>query len=377
MRRAYLLSFSLTIFFLVAAAAWSQSVFVVGGINNRIDSDSVHPSLRSSELYNESTQTFTASGQMHVGRTGNAATVLQNGEILVTGGDSNVADAPTSSAELYNPSTGTFQITGNMSAGRVAHTSTLLPNGQVLIAGGQNKHFANLDTAELYDPTTGTFTATGNMTTARCGQTATLLNNGLVLVAGGQNNSGLLASAELYDPSTGTFTATGSMTTAREFPIANLLANGTVLIAGGGGNVGGCSGCSLASAEVYDPTTATFTAVGSMSYSRRGFVSAPLSSGDILVTGGIEDNNGQEEFLSSAEIFDQGSLTFSLTGSMISVRFDHAANLLENGNVLVTGGFTGSTITETAEVYDTSSGTFALTGNMLGARAEQTTNNMP
>jgi hypothetical protein len=49
------------------------------------------------------------------------------------------------------------------------------------------------------------------------------------LIAGGEN----LASAELYDPTTGTFTLTGSMTAVREVHTATLLNNGTVLVAGG------------------------------------------------------------------------------------------------------------------------------------------------
>lgn len=65
----------------------------------------------------------------------------------------------------------------------------------------------------------GTFTKTGSMNVARISHTATLLMNGEVLVAGGDNSSlgdSHLSSAELFNPSTGSWTLTGSMTTPRQ-----------------------------------------------------------------------------------------------------------------------------------------------------------------
>ena len=73
--------------------------------------------------------------------------------------------------------------------------------------------------------------------------TATLLNNGMVLIAGGLTPAAVLASAELYNPATGTFTPTGSLNTARDYHTATLLNNGMVLMAGGGGSSGYLSQC--------------------------------------------------------------------------------------------------------------------------------------
>ena len=82
-------------------------------------------------------------------------------------------------AELYNPATGTFTATGSQHTFAAVQTATLLNNGLVLITGGNG---ANLASAELYNPATGTFSSTGSMAVARSAYTATLLGNGLVLI---------------------------------------------------------------------------------------------------------------------------------------------------------------------------------------------------
>ncbi len=98
------------------------------------------------------------------------------------------------------------------------------------------------------------------MTSAREGHTATLLHDGRVLLVGGNDlGSHAIATAELYDPATGTFTPTGSMAIARGFHTATLLDDGRVLIAGGDAAAWSDAGPFLASAEIYDPETGTFS----------------------------------------------------------------------------------------------------------------------
>jgi hypothetical protein len=87
---------------------------------------------------------------------------------------------------------------------------------------------------------------TGPLNIERFSHTAALLPNGMVLAAGGVSSSGITASAELYDPVSGVWSAIGNMKAAREGHTATLLADGSVLEAAGnsGPRV-------LASAELY------------------------------------------------------------------------------------------------------------------------------
>jgi hypothetical protein len=356
----------------VPALAWPQSILIAGGIDNSTV-NGTHLGLTSSELYNSSSESFAASGPMNFGRTGHAATLLQNGNVLVTGGDGDLTGAPIASAELYSSVAGTFTSAGNMTTARVGHTAVLLANGSVLIAGGQNSTWVNQSTAELYNPKTGTFTATRRMTAARTGHTATLLKNGMVLIAGGGNAKAIVATAELYNPLTRAFTATSSMATPRQFATATLLQNGQVLITGGGSWTATCSGCSVNSAEIYDPTTGMFSTVGSMTYSRRSHTGTLLADGNVLITGGWEDTTGGIVDLNTAEIFDATSLSFSSTSNMNDSRADHRATQLCDGNVLITGGFDGPVhLTNTAEVFDASTGAFQTVSFMTDARGEHT-----
>src|SRR4029077_3599669 len=108
-----------------------------------------------------------------------------------------------------------------------AHSHLRIPIASVLAALALAQILTNPAKA-------ASFTSSGSLATARYFHSATLLSNGKVLVAGGAGlSTSVQSSAELYDPSTGTWSATGSMITGRYQHTATMLPNGKVLIAGG------------------------------------------------------------------------------------------------------------------------------------------------
>jgi hypothetical protein len=315
-------------------------------------------------------------GPIGTGRQIHTTTRLGDGHILVAGGYA-LGDGALASAVLYDPGANTFSPTGPLADARGAHTATLLSNGRVLVAGGGPASWPGalagigdpfLASAELYDPTTRAFSLTGSMATPREAHTATRLADGRVLITGGvDTQTHSLASAELYDPTTGTFNPTGSMTTNRAWHTATLLADGRVLIAGGA-PAAWSARAALASAEIYDPTTGTFTATDRMTGGREFHSATLLDDGRVLVTGGW---NGVSTELASAEIYDPNTGTFTLTGPMTATREYQTATLLADGRVLVAGGggdYTNRIFLASAELYDPDSGTFTATGAMADAR---------
>jgi N-acetylneuraminic acid mutarotase len=251
--------------------------------------------------------------------------------------------------------------TGSLNVARNQHTATLLLNGKVLVTGG----FSNVisASAELYDPSNGTWSNVSSMASTRYNHSATLLPSGKVLIVGGGNPLSL-ASAELFDPSTNTWNNTGSLTTARVLHTATLMANGKVLVVGGTYDDGNVSTV-LNSAEIYDPAAGTWTSAGSLATERYDHTANLLPDGKVLVAGGRKASGG----LASAELYDPSANTWSSTGSLATVRFIHSATSLLNGKVLVAGGADSfGNPQPNAELYDPIAGTWSYGGSLATGR---------
>jgi large repetitive protein len=259
-------------------------------------------------------------------RHAHSATRLRNGTVLIVGGTPFFA--PDVSAELFDPTTAHFTLTGQLLTNRSNHTASLLPDGEVLVTGGTSDGLSVLASTERYNPITKLFRLSAAMHTGRQGHTATLLSNGLVLIVGG------------FAPHD-TFTETGNLTFGRGAHTATLLHNGQVLITGGeGGKLrpdGGIDVFAMNQAEVYDPPTGTFRLVGIMVTYRDRHTATLLADGRVLLTGGI-DWAHQRFLLTTAEIYDPVTETFHAVGAMRHGRQDHTATLLPSGRRSVRSG---------------------------------------
>ena len=128
------------------------------------------------------------------------------------------------------------------------------------------------------------------------GQTVTLLADGRLLVVGGQTgqlNGGPefpppLRSAVAWDPVTSSYSKAGSMAVGRERHTATLLADARVLVVGGvGARAKDFSDTATPEAEIWDPTTSSFTSAGKDAVGRALHTATLLQDGRVLIAGGF------------------------------------------------------------------------------------------
>ena len=268
---------------------------------------------------------------------------------------------------------GVWSAAGSPPAAVAEADAVRLRNGQVLVAGGAGVTGAAVATSVLFDPIPRTWAAAGPLATARRRHTATRLGDGRVVVAGGLGTDGApLTAVEVFDPvartwSTPDTTPDTAPATARSGHSA-AIAGRLLLVAGGTS----ARGAALASAEVLDPATLAWTAVGSMIEARTGHVAVVLGTGAVLVVGGAVPTGDGERALASCELYDPATKSWTATGSLATPRKGHQATLLPGGKVLVTGGDAVPTVPyrvgslASAEVYDPVTGVWQPVDDLPG-----------
>jgi N-acetylneuraminic acid mutarotase len=296
-------------------------VLVVGGETAQAG-DSRSQLTATAELYDPGTNQWRMAAPLELGRSHHTATLLPNGQVLIVGGDTvstSGTETITPSAELYDPASNSWTEVGALAVPRGDHTATMLPNGQVLITGGETQSGAGdtalTSSAEVFDAGSRTWAETGALTTGRADHSATLLPDGRVLVVGGQTPDSrgdrvtfiaasalrhlalaASSSAEIYDPVTRAWTPAASLTTPRFAQTATLLTDGSVLVVGGSATA---DGQPVATAERYDPVANRWTALP-MTGARVGQTATLLRDGSLLIAGGL---SAPHVYLATAERF--------------------------------------------------------------------------
>ena len=267
-----------------------------------------------------------------------------------------------------------FENIAALSVPRSAHSATLLEDGRVLLVGGESVASREpLNAVDIFDPATDSIVEAADLPEARSNHQAVLLKDGRVLVVGGGRSAPIgagsgeevLASALLYDPARDLWEETGSLAEGRSHFGAVLLDDGRVLVTGGtaGTHENGsiCTGApdcgplgdTLASTEIYDPVTGTFEPAAPLGRGRTLFTIERLSDGRVLAAAGMND---RREGFATTEIFDPSTGDWTPGPDLGSEpRIFHASALLPSGRVLVGGGKLPDTyFLDTVDVVDPS-----------------------
>ncbi|MGW0535604.1 Kelch repeat-containing protein [Streptomyces sp. NPDC003032] len=246
-----------------------------------------------------------------------------------------------------------------------------------LTAGG----FGATPAAGAAAPAPGAWFAAGELPTARRwfgpADGAVPLADGTALIAGGALVGGAPTDEALvFDPVATVWTVTGPLGTARHSHSLTPLADGRVLAAGGTGPTGPDAVGRLDTAELYDPVTRTWTpTTGKMTTARSSHAATVLADGRVLVSGGEGDRvpRASGRGLYSAELFDPTTGEWTAAAAMTDARIAHPAVLLQDGRVLAVGGLRGTGRTTGigqgfCELYDPADDTWTPTGSLYTPR---------
>lgn len=274
--------------------------------------------------------TFIQTDTLHIARYNHAMVVLQNGNILISGGVGNGAEK---SCEIYDLQTHKWRITASMNNHRENHKMFLLKNNKVISIGGVENR-----SCEIFDPETETWTYTDSIPTFRFLWEATLqLRDGSIIITGGlrllYNGSPALAlrDCELYNPETGKWKNIALLNEARYSHSITELNNGKIIATGGVG----VDGSQLKSCEIYDPVQDTWTSVAYMNIQRDSHASYKLTNGTVFVAGGNLDAYSTYFSQRSCEVYNSEANSWMITDSLLSGWSNHEIYLVNNIGQLI------------------------------------------
>ncbi|WP_417068903.1 kelch repeat-containing protein [Niveibacterium terrae] len=390
-------------------------VLVAGGLCDRarmLDDHEPHHPHTALSLWDGASRSWLPAPSLATSRIFHTANLLKDNSVLIVGGESDpegVADGvePVLDAvERYHE--GRVESLPPLHHARAAHTATPLADGSLLVVGGFDAQGRAIDSVELWDPVRSAWRQMPPLHTARFGHSATLLEDGRVMIAGGKDRNGAsLGSVEIFQSATARWSPGRPLLQPLYEHTAIRLSNGNVLVAGGGrpkaeavrtamlwdkasgewrpaGMRGVQYGDERAhrvnllalpdgSARVFGPSwILRWTPLKDAPNSKmlhgeyRRFAVSALPDGRVLISGGLDD----DAFLDKAEVYDPVRDSFSLTGRMHQARHSHSSLVLDDGSVLVAGGWvrspddTGHPAGSSPERWNPTSGSWSLIGSI-------------
>lgn len=239
--------------------------------------------LKSTEMYDYKTASWIESPDMTSNRWEHTATVMENGDVLVVGGEN--AYDKLSSVELYRNDTKQWVSVEEMSVARARHVAVLLSNGRVLVSGGGSK------TAEVYDMKINKWTEIGEIAENLNLSTAAALPSGKALMVGGYGEGGAQYQVQIYNPEFDTWSMAPKIPKPRVNASLIPLNKNLLLLAGGN---------QFTHSWIFDTKTMTWTKAAKMLTARTGQSAAQLAGGKVLISGG-ENRKGKME--ATAEVY--------------------------------------------------------------------------
>jgi biotin carboxyl carrier protein len=267
--------------------------------------------------------------------------------ILVTGGQSTAgAGAPLSSTEIYTVATGTWSAGPNLPTARTDLFAVAIPRGVgaysqggVFVGGGTNAAGAFVTAPEIYNVATNSWTnITAIAVAGRRNMTVSIAGSRVVMAGGANSQNQVLATVQIFDVATG-FAVGGAfdMLSPRYLHTATVLPNGRLLVTGGYAGIT-VNAQAVATGETLDPQNPGlgWTATGTMTAPRANHTAAVADSTRALISGGVPDINAAA--VATSELYNQATNTFTSAGSMNAARRDHIGLAMRPGWVAQVGG---------------------------------------
>lgn len=283
---------------------------------------------------------------MPFARAEHATVSLNDGRVLVIGGDGTESTLP-ASLHVFNPATEQFANFGSLSTGRLAFGTAMLNNGNVLVVGGL-RALSAAPQAEIINGQTGVATPTAHAPVHdRADPALTTLSDGRVLITGGRVAGDPDNTAEIYDPATGRFTAVPGAFTYRRFAHAAVRIDDRKILLYGGAAY---PGMPVPGPELLDPVTGNATTLAAVEPNMRYHLSAiTAQDGSVLLFGGEDEDSNP---LASVIRFDPASSGLTRALDLATSRSFAGITRLTDGRLLIAGGLTGMYGTDVSDTSE-------------------------